>query len=197
VQTPLWLPIVIAAMGLLGTVAAGVGGVYVTHRLAHRRESEAWRRERERERERWAREDQALTFEHRRASYTAFFQAIEELIDDATDNAFNRQPKKRLDAEWYLPTYMKLQQLIIYATPEAADAAYTVFETVRSMGNWSIRYDEDGRSRKAFDDLHSIFGPEQFELLKLIRRDLLIPGAALEVPPWGEDSPQQTGAKAV
>lgn len=39
--TPLWVPIVVAAMGLVGTVAATVGGVCITQRLANRREQDS------------------------------------------------------------------------------------------------------------------------------------------------------------
>lgn len=52
-STPLWVPLVVAALAVLGTL----GGVYVTQRRSDRREAIAWIREPQRERERWARED--------------------------------------------------------------------------------------------------------------------------------------------
>jgi hypothetical protein len=180
-------------MGLLGTLTAGVTGVYITQRLVDKREIRTWQREKERDRERWAREDQALTFEHRRETYTEFYQAVEELLDEATDNAFNLQPKRDLSGDWYLPTYMKLQRLTIYASPEVGVAANKVFEAVQTMGYWSGRYDNDQASKQRFDVAHDAFEPRQFELLKLIRRDLLVPGAPLEVAPWSADSPHVAG----
>jgi hypothetical protein len=60
--TPLWVPLVVAVIGLVATIV----GVIITQRRSDRREKIAWERERERERERWAREDAARTFELRR-----------------------------------------------------------------------------------------------------------------------------------
>ncbi len=37
--TPLWVPLVVAAMGLVGTVAGTVGGVLITQLMAKRRET--------------------------------------------------------------------------------------------------------------------------------------------------------------
>lgn len=60
------MPLVVAAIGVTGTLVGGVTGGLVTQRWADRREDRAWTREHERERERWLREDEARTFEHRR-----------------------------------------------------------------------------------------------------------------------------------
>lgn len=70
-QTPLWVPLVVAGLGLLGAVCGTIVGVLITQRRSDRREQVAWNRERERERERWAREDAMRTFEHR--AYERFY----------------------------------------------------------------------------------------------------------------------------
>jgi hypothetical protein len=64
-STPVWVPVVVAGLAVVGTLA----GVLVTQRWSDRREASAWTRERQREQERWAREDEARTFEHRRQAY--------------------------------------------------------------------------------------------------------------------------------
>src|ERR1700720_4141159 len=73
--TPLWVPLAVAALGLLGTVVGAISGVLVTQRRADKREVDAWERESEQERERWAREDAARTFEERRDTYISFYHA--------------------------------------------------------------------------------------------------------------------------
>ena len=70
--TPLWVPLLVAAMGLIGTVAGTVGGVLVTQLMANKREQANWTRELRREQTRWSREDQTMTFEHRRVAYVDF-----------------------------------------------------------------------------------------------------------------------------
>jgi hypothetical protein len=66
------VPIVVAAIGVLGTVAAGLGGVLIAQRSSDRRDELAFQRERERERERRDRENQLRTFEQRRDAYAEF-----------------------------------------------------------------------------------------------------------------------------
>jgi hypothetical protein len=58
-STPLWVPLVVAGIGVAGTLTAGIAGALVTWRLSNQREEKVWAREREREREQRAREDEA------------------------------------------------------------------------------------------------------------------------------------------
>lgn len=70
-NTPMWLPLVVAAVGIVGTLS----GVWLTSHLAHKREAISWTRQQEQEKTRWAREDAARTFEFRRSAYVAFYEA--------------------------------------------------------------------------------------------------------------------------
>ena len=70
--TPLWVPLVVAAIGLLGTFSGTIAGVLITQRRSDRREGLTWERERQRERDLWAREDALRTFEQRRDAYIGF-----------------------------------------------------------------------------------------------------------------------------
>jgi len=56
-STPLWLPLAVAGIGLLGTIVGTVTGVLIAQRRSDRREREVWQRERDRERQLWAHED--------------------------------------------------------------------------------------------------------------------------------------------
>ena len=60
--TPLWVPLVVAIIGLVATIVGTIAGVLITQRRSDRRETVAWERDRQRERDRWAREDAARTF---------------------------------------------------------------------------------------------------------------------------------------
>jgi Na+/glutamate symporter len=71
-STPLWVPLVVAAFGLVSTVV----GIVVTQVMANRRERANWQRDTDREQQRWQREDQARTFEHRRAAYGVFYDSL-------------------------------------------------------------------------------------------------------------------------
>ena len=74
--TPLWVPTIVAGVGELGTIGAGIGGILMTQRRSDRREDVNWAREQERELECWIREDELRTFEHRRESYANFYEAL-------------------------------------------------------------------------------------------------------------------------
>ena len=77
--TPLWVPLAVAALGVVGSF----GAAFFTRRWADRREDQRWSREREAEttrwqreqddrREQWRREDAARWLSERRAVYAEF-----------------------------------------------------------------------------------------------------------------------------
>ncbi len=78
--TPLWVPIVVAGIGVAGTLTAGIAGGLITQRWADRRDDKTWQRERLREQERWLREDEGRTFEHRREAFEECYQAVKALV---------------------------------------------------------------------------------------------------------------------
>jgi hypothetical protein len=77
------VPLIVAGLAALGTLA----GVLVTQRWSDRREAITWARERQREQERWAREDEARTFEHRREVYLDFYVAVKAMARKARERA--------------------------------------------------------------------------------------------------------------
>lgn len=84
--TPLWVPLVVAGIGVLGTLVGAIGGVLVTQRRSDRREEVVWQREREREQQRWAREDAARTFERRLEAYSEFYEYLRRMALQAYDH---------------------------------------------------------------------------------------------------------------
>jgi hypothetical protein len=79
-STPLWLPLAVAGIGLLGTIVGTITGVLIAQRRSDRREREAWQRERDRERQLWAREDALRNFEQRRDTYVSFYETLRQAV---------------------------------------------------------------------------------------------------------------------
>src|SRR5206468_3985226 len=128
---PLWVPLVVAALGLTGTVVGAISGVMITQARADKREAAAWEREQERERARWSPEDAARTFEHRRTAYADFYNAIGKLgqfVHDYYDTLYVEPPDPDYDPElpldWAAPEYRQLERLELYATPKVARLAH-------------------------------------------------------------------------
>jgi hypothetical protein len=185
--TSTWLPpLLVAALGIAGTLAAAV----FTQRNASRRDDITWAREREREQERWAREDAARTFTDRRDAYIQFSDALRGMTgliynfgtgrivqpDDANDG--------ELPADFGLATFRKLQHLRLYATPQAGRRADVAFMVAWRWGN-RARYAQD--DEQFYEDQNSF--DEADELLRdAIRTDLGVPGGSTAWQ-WGVMDP--------
>jgi hypothetical protein len=79
--TPVWVPLAVAALAVLGTLA----GVVFTQVWNSRLDERRWARESERLRQAQAREDVNRTYEHRRDAYVEFLQELERLQRLFTD----------------------------------------------------------------------------------------------------------------
>lgn len=118
-STPLWVPLAVAVIGLLGTIVGTITGVIIIQRRSDRREVVAWERERQRERERWAREDALRNFEARRDAYISFYESLREMARTAYDYGMglSDNPPSGDEAndelgiarfEWHMPTVLAL-----------------------------------------------------------------------------------------
>jgi hypothetical protein len=165
--TPLWVPFLIAALGVVGTLA----GVLFTQHRADRRETTNWDRERTRERERWAREDEARTFEHRREAYVEFYESLRDMAHMAYDHGMGLAERQQLGDDWQLPTYRKLQHLEIYATPAVKDAATTAYSAAWWWGH-NATY---GKDNAQFYEQQEEYDVASSALLDAIRADLGVP----------------------
>jgi hypothetical protein len=72
--TPTWLPLIVAAVGVGGTLAATI----LTQVLIGRRDRRRWTDERSERRDQWRREDAARWLADRRAAYTELLAALHE-----------------------------------------------------------------------------------------------------------------------
>jgi hypothetical protein len=168
--TPLWVPLVVAIVGVLGTVGGAIGGVLITQRRADKREADAWERELERERARWAREDAARTFEQRRAAYTDFYESLGMMMKRVKNHGTGLGGDRvdRLPEGWDTPTFERFTRLELYASPNVAWLAINAWEITRSWGG-ATRW---GKADEEFQEDHGRAEDARTALLDAIREDL-------------------------
>jgi len=117
--TPLWVPLAVAGLAVVGTLA----GVVFTQIWNSRLEERRWARDSERLREAQAREDTNRTYEHRRAAYVDFLQELERL--ERRYITLNREPIE--PPARYGPAfdslYERFSAVELYGTEEAQQMA--------------------------------------------------------------------------
>lgn len=181
-STPLWVPLVVAGIGVAGTLTAGVAGGLITQRWSDRRESNAWAREREREREHWSREDEARTFEHRRQAYVDFYEAVKALARTAYDHGYGFTEEAELPEGWQADAFAKLARLEFYADRRVATAASAAYAAAWSWGQYGKYDDPDDPD---FYERQQKYDDAELEMLLLMRQSLSIPETDLTLPPPG------------
>lgn len=146
-STPLWVPLLLAGLGLVGTVSGTIGGVLITQRGSDRRETLALTRQEEREREAWAREDSARTFEHRRQAYGDFYESLKAMALRVYNHGMglSDEDDEELPEGWQTHTFQRLQHLELYATWNVRVRAGEAYSTVWRWGAQSqVRYGRPG-----------------------------------------------------
>jgi hypothetical protein len=181
-STPLWVPLVVAGIGVAGTLTAGIAGGLVTQRWSDRREVSAWAREREREHERWAREDEARTFEHRRQAYADFHEAVKALAKTAYDHGYGFTEEPALPDGWQSDAFAKLARLQFYADRPVAAAASAAYSAAWSWGHYGKYDDPDDPD---FYERQQKYDDAELEMLVLMRQSLSISDVDLTLPPPG------------
>jgi hypothetical protein len=126
--TPLWFSLLIAALGVLGTV----GGVAITQRRSDRREDIQWNRMRDKERELWAREDALRTFDQRNSSYTDFEEKLRSTALLVSQSQTHTGPS--LETDWQLPVFQSLLRLRVFASQEGAETANEAYNALWRWG---------------------------------------------------------------
>lgn len=162
--TPLWVPLVIAVLGVLGSIGGTVLGVVITQRRSDRRDALQWTRMREREREQLAREDSLRTFDQRRVSYLEF----EELLKTTALAVSDTRSRSQLDEEWQVPVFQSLLKLQVFATPATTAAAEAAYDALLRWGETTSEANSY-HAEAAYDKAHD-------QYLSHIRKDLGING---------------------
>jgi hypothetical protein len=180
--TPLWAPIVVAGIGVAGTLTAGIVGGLTTQRWADRRDNKTWERERLREQERWRREDEARTFEHRREVFEDFYQAVKALARRAYDHGYGFDNTPELPFNWNADAAAKLRRLGIYVDRRSYIAAERAYDAAFWWGDHTKYNDPDDPE---FYEREQKFADAEFDLLVLMRQALSIPEGDPSLPPPG------------
>jgi hypothetical protein len=178
--TPLWVPLAVALVGLLGTAGGAIGGVLITQRRADKREADAWERELERERARWGREDAARTFEQRRAAYIDFYQAnahTPELISEYVMARLRGDKEAKSPSFWSPEAEERFQTLQIYASPRVTEVAREAQGAYQKMVLELIKWqgDQEEDIIEKLDEPMDRWKLSVHKLLAAIRKDLGIP----------------------
>lgn len=183
-STPLWVPLVVAGIAVVGTLLAGISGAWFTRRWSDQREDRAWDRERQRERERWARDDEARTFEHRRAAYEDFYTAVKALADLAYNygQGLTGSDEPWPDVDWEPEALEKLHRLEFYADRPVAAAAWDAYNAAWS---WGAHGNPSKPRDPAFRERQQTYHDAETKMLTLMRNYLSIPEADLSLPPPG------------
>lgn len=173
------MPLVVAGIGVVGTLTAGIAGAVIAHRWANQREDKAWAREREREQQRWAREDEARTFEHRREVIEDFYQAVKALARRAYDHGYGFDDTPELPFDWNADAFAKLTRLGLYADRRVASAASAAYSAAWEWGQYT-KYDDPDDPK--FYERQEKYDDAEHELLILIRQALTVPEGDLSLP---------------
>jgi hypothetical protein len=187
------LPLVVAVLGVLGTVVGGVSGVVITQRWSDRREArtaererqreqERWERERQRERERWPREDAAQTFDLRRESYIAFFVAAalhrRNLVRFTFRDLLDVEDRPSLDDVGAIR--MAQEKVRIYGSPAVRAAADDHRNHLAVALGYVVSESEDTETICRRARSLEIVDESEKSLLEVMRDELGIPVGAIE-----------------
>jgi hypothetical protein len=169
-QSSSWVPLVVAALGVLGTATAGVVGVLITQRRADRREQQLWDRERQREREHWAREDMMRTFDQRQRVYVEYYKSLRAMANVADDRA-NGTKSGPLPKGWGDQTLANAVEMAVFGSSSVAILASDAYYAALQWGTRATFNKElPGNLRENYFKVESA-------LLRLIREELSVPKA--------------------
>lgn len=173
-----WITLAVAALGIAGTL----GGAWLTQRRADKRETANWNRELEREQARWAREDTARTFEHRRQAYVDFYQAAVDnkmqSWDYIVDVHIEGEPDRPIAGGGTLQEALDLIQ--IYGSPRVRDLAEKVKQECWRFRREAVREDLD--LGPEINKLQDEWEAATTDLLDAIREELGVPNTGASGP---------------
>jgi hypothetical protein len=145
-STPLWVPLLVAAMGTIGTVLA----VVLTQRRSDQREAAAWDRERQRQRDLWAREDQLRNFELKRELYVDFYVSVQEMARVVYEFGAGEFPRPEAKTDGSMPTltevtidwnwaaYHRCQSVRLFAPEQVSSACLEAYYECFRWGDKTV-----------------------------------------------------------
>jgi hypothetical protein len=169
------VPLLVAGIGVLGTLAGGLGGVLIAQRRADKREDKTWERERAREHERWRREDIARTFEHRREACVDFYGSLCLARDEIRGGDYSPPAGEERVDELGEVLFKQLATLSLYASPHLTACAEKAVETLGNL-SWSMRSDDGTRPSRA--EAVSKHLAAEDKVVRLIRQELSVPSSS-------------------
>jgi hypothetical protein len=127
---PTWIPLVVAVVGVLGTLAAAVfAQVWQT-----RREAERWERERKREREIWMREDATRYFDQEREAHMAFLREWQQIHITLWPYAKGQKQRRGGAGDPLAALHPRFLEVVVFGTPAAKELADKCMATLRKWG---------------------------------------------------------------
>jgi hypothetical protein len=176
-MTPIWVTLLVAGLGFMGTVGGAIGGVLVTQRSAEKREAAARQLESDREKQRWTREDAARTFDQRRDAYLSFYHAngqigrrIHEYLVMRIHGVDDVEPPP----SWMPDAEEKLNALAIYGTQRVVDLANEAQFQYRKMAMEAAAWEPESGTR-SLDDRGDQWFSARHNMLQVMREELGIP----------------------
>lgn len=175
---PLWVPLVVGLIGLLG--------VLYTQWRSDRREAEArtegryreqeqWLKQEAQQRRQWAREDAARTYEQRRDSYLHFFTVWDqtwELVGGRYYLPGHYPERVPEDDTTFAALYEQLRTLKMFASVEVAQLAEAATAGLRELDHLPPHGGEDYEAAEA---LSAQLSRQAEGLRQAMRRDLSVP----------------------
>ncbi|MEU4559126.1 hypothetical protein AB0F72_12115 [Actinoplanes sp. NPDC023936] len=138
-STPLWVPIVVAAFGVAGSVAAA----WLTQRANRKREDQRWQREREADEIRWSREKAERLRELRVTLYIDVAEYVQrressfEAITDEYGVASSGWSEELIHPQ-------RLSARVNLLTPDPIRRAWAAFESAEDQLFWELNENPDG-----------------------------------------------------
>ncbi|MEJ2863066.1 hypothetical protein [Actinomycetospora flava] len=173
-MTPIWVPLVVGALGLAGSVLGTIVGVAITQRRSDRREEVAWQRERLRQQELWSREDLLRNFDAKREATVSFYEELREMSRTVYDHGMGLSAETPSGAENALPfgwnsmAFQRIERLRVYTSPEVLARADDAYNACWIWGESTKRGEDD----EVFYSHKEEFDDAELLLYDSIRRDL-------------------------
>jgi hypothetical protein len=175
---PLWVPLLVGLLGLLGVLYTQWRSDVREQRTrneARQREQEQWDRQERQQREQWAREDATRSYEQRRDAYLRFVTQFDQVWELVAGRYY-------LPGHWPQPvpeddrTYVELTEALRTLRLFASTAVTQIADNaVRTLQRFDGLPPHEGEHYEEAEDLNARLRQKYDLLQKTMRRDLGVP----------------------